>query len=197
MYTEKLHLKKKKCPNCWVVLSILGTKNHETWVRPAYLSALGGEKRERKKTKAGLPQLPAKSSRKSMVLILSGCLDGQCASTVSLAQIPVNICLLSESIDSSNQKAEPNSLVTSAGRRSAPGSKHGHFLPHLRQISPQRISLQIQHQGAEGWISATLIPSPSPPPLTCYPKHSPLSRVQHRAPLNLPFGPLVFRQIPG
>lgn len=69
-----------------------------------------------------------------MVLILSGCLDGQCASTESLAQIPVNICLLSESIDSSNQKAEPNSLVTSAGRRTAPGSKHGHFLPNLRQF---------------------------------------------------------------
>lgn len=83
----------------------------------------------------------------------------------SLTQIPVNICLLSESTDSSNQKAESNSLVTRASRQSAPRSKHGHFLPHLRQISAQYISLQLQHQ-ENRWVnfchpSLHSIPSPT------------------------------------
>lgn len=38
---------------------------------------------------------------------------------------------------------------------------------------------------------------PSPDALTCYPKHCPLRGVQHRAPVDLPFRSLVFRQIPG
>lgn len=38
---------------------------------------------------------------------------------------------------------------------------------------------------------------PFPDALTCYPKHCPLGGVQHRAPVNLSFRSLMFRQIPG